>query len=70
MIETDKWIKTLPEGNIRLLLQVHDELVFEVKSEYAEEYSRKIAGIMTGVEQLRVPLEASVGIGNNWSDAH
>ncbi|WP_274968248.1 DNA polymerase I [Succinimonas amylolytica] len=70
MIKIDEWIQNVPEGTIKLLLQVHDELVFEVKSECAEEYARWISQIMTGVENLRVPLEVSVGIGENWSDAH
>lgn len=70
MIKIDEWIQNVPEGTIKLLLQVHDELVFEVKSECAEEYARRISQIMTGVENLRVPLEVSVGIGENWSDAH
>jgi len=70
MIEIDEWVRTLPEGTIKLLLQVHDELVFEVKSECAEEYACRISQIMTGVEKLKVPLEVSVGIGKNWSDAH
>lgn len=55
---------------IPLLLQVHDELIFECPSDQAEEMCADIKSIMEGVYQLNVPLKVNVGAGPNWDDAH
>lgn len=70
MIAIHDWISALPEGRIRMLSQVHDELIFEVREEFAEEYAARISAIMSSVMQLDIPLEVSAGIGKNWSEAH
>lgn len=70
MIKMSEWIKTQPNDNIRMLMQVHDELVFEVKEELVSEYSKSIKSIMENCYQLSVPLKVDVGIGNNWDEAH
>ena len=70
MIKMSEWIKTQSNGNIRMLMQVHDELVFEVKEELVSEYSKSIKSIMENCYQLSVPLKVDVGIGNNWDEAH
>lgn len=70
MIRIDEWMSKLPDDNIKMLLQVHDELIFEVKAEFVEEYSRIISEIMSSVIKLEIPLEVSVGVGQNWSEAH
>lgn len=70
MIKMSEWIKTQPNGNIRMLMQVHDELVFEVKEELVSEYTKSIKSIMENCYQLSVPLKVDVGIGNNWDEAH
>lgn len=70
MIKMSEWIKTQPNDNIRMLMQVHDELVFEVKEEFVSEYSKSIKSIMENCYQLSVPLKVDVGIGNNWDEAH
>lgn len=49
-----------------MLLQIHDELIFEVKEELAEEYAQKIKEIMENIYPLTVPLVCSVSIGDNW----
>jgi len=54
----------------KMLLQVHDELVFEVKQDHAQEAAAFIKGIMEGVADIGVPLEASAGIGPTWGKAH
>ncbi|MGD8352676.1 MAG: DNA polymerase, partial [Pseudomonadota bacterium] len=54
----------------RMLLQVHDELVFEVPTEGAEEAGSRIRSIMEGVMELEVPLVVDVGWGKNWAEAH
>ncbi|OTQ55200.1 DNA polymerase I [Gilliamella apis] len=70
MIKMSEWIKNQPTGNIRMVMQVHDELVFEVKEELVGEYSALIKSIMENCYQLSVPLKVDVGIGNNWDEAH
>lgn len=51
-----------------MLLQVHDELVFEVKSAQAERAAAAIQQVMENVVKLKVPLSVDIGIGNNWND--
>lgn len=54
----------------RLLLQVHDELIFEIKEDLIEEIVPKIQKLMQNIIYLDVPLIVDVGIGNNWDEAH
>lgn len=54
--------------NIRLLLQVHDELIFEVKKTKLDYYLPKIKKLMTEVIKLKVPLEVEGGVAENWGD--
>ncbi|MCJ7500330.1 DNA polymerase I [bacterium] len=54
----------------RMLLQVHDELVFEVPEAQTQEASAFVSGIMEGVMELEVPLIVDVGWGKNWAEAH
>ena len=70
MIEMSKWIKKQSAGNIRMVMQVHDELVFEVKHELVDAYRTEIKSIMENCYQLSVPLKVDVGVGNNWDEAH
>ncbi len=49
-----------------MLLQIHDELIFEVKEEFADVFSQKAKEIMENIYELRVPLECSVSISKNW----
>jgi len=53
----------------RMILTVHDELVFEVRREAADEYAALIRERMQGAASLAVPLDVDVGIGENWKDA-
>jgi len=52
----------------RLLLQIHDELVFEVAKKDAERLSEMVRREMVGVAELRVPLKVEIGIGRTWAD--
>ena len=70
MIKMSEWIKSQPTGSIKMVMQVHDELVFEVKEELVSEYSVLIKSIMEDCYQLSVPLKVDVGVGNNWDEAH
>ncbi|WP_288380911.1 DNA polymerase I [uncultured Acinetobacter sp.] len=67
MIEVDK---ILPKDQAKLLLQVHDELVFEVDEAVADQVAEQIKDIMQKVVTLSVPLEVEVGQGKNWGEAH
>lgn len=53
----------------KMLLQVHDELVFEVAAEKAEKIGRQIQKIMANIYQLKCPIEVHINIGNNWEEA-
>ena len=67
MIEVDKM---LPKDQAVLLLQVHDELVFEVDTDLADELAPKLAETMQSVVEISVPLVVEVGKGLNWEEAH
>ncbi len=54
--------------NIRMLLQIHDEIILEVKEEIADEVAKKVKEIMENVYKLKVPLVANVKIGDNWGE--
>lgn len=54
----------------KMIMQVHDELVFEVPEAEVDWVRREIPRLMAGVAQLKVPLLAEVGIGKNWDEAH
>ena len=70
MIKMSEWIKNQSADNIKMVMQVHDELVFEVKDAFVEQYCTEIKKIMENCYQLSVPLKVDVGIGNNWDEAH
>jgi DNA polymerase-1 len=53
-----------------MMLQVHDELVFECPKNLAEEMGKIVKQEMENAMQLKVPLVASVGFGENWLEAH
>lgn len=67
MIEVNK---ILPHDQAKLLLQVHDELVFEVDEAIADQLAEKIQDVMQKVVTLSVPLVVEVGKGHNWDEAH
>jgi DNA polymerase-1 len=53
-----------------MIMQVHDELVFEVKTEQLDGAIEKIKILMSGAAELTVPLIVDVGVGDNWDEAH
>jgi len=65
MIEIEEKIK---DPDIKMLLQVHDELIFEVKEAKAKQTAKKIKDIMEGVIKLRIPVVVDVSAGNNWGE--
>ena len=69
MIKIAEWI----EGNdqeIKMILQVHDELIFEVPDSYGEENIEPIIKLMEQSTEINVPLKAEYGFGSNWREAH
>ncbi len=69
MINVDKRIQT-SDLDVTMLMQVHDELVFEIAANHVELAQKFIIEAMTQVAELRVPLLVDVGIGDNWDQAH
>ncbi len=69
MIELDRWLAPHTD-EIRMLLQVHDELVFEIREDRIAHYRDGIAQRMSAAAELAVPLVVDVGIGANWDEAH
>ncbi|MBS9777371.1 MAG: DNA polymerase I [Gammaproteobacteria bacterium] len=57
-------------NDIKLIMQVHDELVFEVREDRVEHYRKHITDIMQNAVELAVPLVVDSGIGDNWDEAH
>jgi len=69
MIDVHAW---LSDGQVdaRLIMQVHDELVFEVAKDALDAARGRIVAIMEGAAALSVPLSVDVGVGANWDEAH
>ncbi|MDF8328821.1 DNA polymerase I [Aeromonas salmonicida] len=70
MINVDGWIRGIEDESIRMLMQVHDELVFEIREEKLEEYTAIIKEKMSAAAELHVPLLVEAGTGDNWDQAH
>ncbi|HIF9239996.1 TPA: DNA polymerase I [Photobacterium damselae] len=70
MVLVDEWIGQQESGRVRLLMQVHDELVFEVQESEIESVAKEIKTLMESAAQLDVPLIADIGYGENWDQAH
>lgn len=70
MIAVDTWLQQEPEPLVRVIMQVHDELVFEVHESVVESAEHKIRELMEQSMQLAVPLKVDVGVGYNWDQAH
>lgn len=69
MINLQQWLKTeLPDAH--MIMQVHDELVFEVPENKVELLKTHVTQIMESAITLAVPLVVSIGVGNNWDEAH
>jgi DNA polymerase-1 len=69
MLAVDNW---LLQGNAdaRMIMQVHDELVFEVAAAEVEHMREQICGLMSEAAELSIPLLVEAGVGNNWDEAH
>jgi DNA polymerase-1 len=69
MLAIDAWIRD-GQPSVRMLMQVHDELVFEVDAPMVEAAISEIRTLMEGAADLKVPLVVDVGVGDDWDEAH
>lgn len=69
MIAVDKWLES-EKPRVRMIMQVHDELVFEVHKDDLDAVSKKVHELMENSTTLDVPLLVEVGSGENWDQAH
>ncbi len=69
MLSVDSW---LGQGgaDARMIMQVHDELVLEVKTDQVDAVCDQLCGLMSGAAELSVPLLVEAGVGDNWDEAH
>ena len=70
MIKVDDWITSLESDDVLMMMQVHDELVFEIREEHLEEQVKNIVSLMEQAAVLNVPLMVEAGVGDNWDEAH
>ncbi|HGF7479206.1 TPA: DNA polymerase I [Vibrio mimicus] len=70
MLLVDEWIQREGDGRVKLLMQVHDELVFEVEESSLSEIESKVQQLMESAAELAVPLVAEAEHGDNWEQAH
>ncbi len=69
MLDIQAWIDR-ENHEIKMFMQVHDELVFELEAEKANEYANSIKLMMSNALKLHISLEVDIGIGSNWQEAH
>ena len=69
MIDVDQWIGG-ENPDIRMIMQVHDELIFEVKKEFADDAINEIVNLMESSVELKIPLIVDANQGTNWNEAH
>ena len=69
MISTDQWLRE-ENPDAKIIMQVHDELVFEVAEDHLDACCKHIRNLMCSAAELNVPLLVDIGVGNNWDEAH
>ncbi|SOU04970.1 DNA polymerase I [Xanthomonas arboricola pv. fragariae] len=69
MVSVDSWIADHAERAL-MILQVHDELVFEAETDFVDTLLREVTTRMSAAAELRVPLVVDSGVGDNWDEAH
>jgi DNA polymerase-1 len=69
MIDVHAGLPAIAGGRARMILTVHDELLFETPKEAADETSAAVKALMEGAVKLNVPLTVDVGLGENWKEA-
>ena len=69
MIDVDHWIGN-NNSDIKMIMQVHDELIFETPKQSSEEVLQLVKKMMEEAVKLDIPLIAEAAIGENWNEAH
>jgi DNA polymerase-1 len=69
MLAVDTWCEA-EQPPVRLIMQVHDELVLEVRADFVEQASARLRAAMSSAAALAVPLKVQIGVGDNWDQAH
>ena len=69
MLDIQAWIDSENNG-VKMIMQVHDELVFEMAADKAKEFAEDIRSMMSDAAKLSVPLVVDVGNGDSWQEAH
>lgn len=70
MLAVNQWIEASADNEVRMIMQVHDELVFEIKEQNLESHRQSIINLMEKASTLDVPLLVEAGVGDNWDQAH
>lgn len=70
MLNVSAWLKQQPSEDVKLIMQVHDELVFEILEDKVDRYLPELVKLMEQAAELNVPLIAEAGQGDNWQQAH
>jgi DNA polymerase-1 len=69
MLAVYDWLESDPSGS-RMIMQVHDELVFEVPEAAVDAVKEQVITLMCNAATLSVPLRVDAGMGRNWDEAH
>ncbi|RHW76566.1 DNA polymerase I [Colwellia sp. RSH04] len=70
MLAVDEWLLAQNDERVKMTMQVHDELIFEIHQDIVEETTAKLVELMNNAVELSVPLIAEAGMGKNWDEAH
>ena len=70
MLAVDQWLLEQNDDRIKMTMQVHDELIFEIHQDIVEETTQTLVTLMNDAVELSVPLIAEAGSGDNWDEAH
>ena len=70
MIEVQQWIDSNSNLKGKIIMQVHDELVFEVPNKEIDIFMKEVPRIMENIAKLDIPLTVEINAGKNWDEAH
>jgi len=70
MLDVSVWLNEQNDERVKMTMQVHDELIFEIHQDIVEETTKKLVELMNAAVELSVPLIAEAGMGDNWDEAH